>query len=95
MLARLLAQAAELRSAPPEPSKIDRIHDAVVTNMPWGGLGLMFVLLVATLVVAMWVAWGQRTLATNQVRLARLLRAHLEEHTRAGHAGDADVKKPQ
>jgi len=83
MLAWLLAQGAEIKPAPPQPDKIDKIYDAVVTNMPWGGLGLIFVLIAVTLIVCLWMLWGQRTLAANQVRIARMLKEHMAEHARA------------
>ncbi len=60
--------------------QMDRIHETVVEGMPWGGLGLMWLLIILTLAAVLYAVWGQRRIAKNQVELAELLRGHLDKH---------------
>lgn len=81
MLWQLLSDA--MSAAPTGGTKIDEVHHMVVERMPWGGFSLMLVLVGLTLVVGLWIAWGQRTLANNQVKIAALLettKRHLADH---------------
>lgn len=59
---------------------IQQIHEVVVEQMPPGGLRFLVVLVALTLVVGLWIVWSQRTLARNQVAIARMLQQHLAEH---------------
>jgi len=83
----LLAGAARTRPASSESGKLDQIYNAVVTNMPWGGLGLMMILIALTLIVGLYALWSQRRLASNQVRIARMLEQHMAEHEKRPAAG--------
>lgn len=69
-----------LACATSAPEKLEAVYTNVVTHMPWGGLPLITVLCGVTLVVAVWVMMGQRTLANNQIKIAQMLQEHLEEH---------------
>jgi len=73
-----LLLADELK--PGSDTRIRDIYDAVVRDMPWGGLGMMMVLIALTLIGVIWIVWCQRRLAINQVKTAQLLQRHLDEH---------------
>lgn len=80
MLIQLLAETV-ITKGPDENTVLLRdLYDAVVRQMPPGGIRLMLVLIGLALVVGLWIAWGQRTLAINQVKTAALLEKHLAEH---------------
>ena len=60
---------------------LNELYQKLVVGMPpWGGLSLMLVLVALTLLVGLYIAWGQRTLAANQVKIAQMLAEHLAEH---------------
>jgi len=52
----------------------------LVGQMPVGGLKLIMLMVAVTLVIAAYIAWNQWTLASNQIKMAKLLEEHLKSH---------------
>ncbi|MDD4888864.1 MAG: hypothetical protein PHU85_02955 [Phycisphaerae bacterium] len=80
MLTRLLAETVISPGPDQNTLMLRDLYDAIVRQMPPGGIRLMLVLVGLALVVGLWIAWGQRTLANNQLKIAAMLEKHLAEH---------------
>ncbi len=78
LLAEVTTQSAEV---PSEEAMIEQIYQAV-QNLPAGGLRLILIVSIISLVGILWLVHRQQKLARNQVKLAGILEEMAERSSK-------------